>query len=212
MLVPSSSLRTFLEQASINYNAAMPGSAAEEYLVAERGISPESIERFHLGFVAVPEQGHERYKGYLAIPYLTPDGSVTSIRFRRLGDDGPKYLTAPGDIPRLYNAIALTRPWSKICITEGELDAITAEQCGIPAIGVPGAYNWHRTWKLLLRQYDVVYVLCDDDKAGEEFGQTVSKDLDNARVVTMTGGDVNAFVLANGCVAFKRKVSARVES
>ncbi|MET8382539.1 toprim domain-containing protein [Streptosporangium canum] len=209
-LVPSDSLRSFLEQASTRYQESLKGSPAETYLVEKRGLDNEVIERFSLGYVDVPLPGHEKYQGYLAIPYLTPDGSLTSIRFRRLGGDGPKYLTVSGDMPRLYNAPALVQPYTGVCITEGEIDAITAEQCGLPAVGVPGATSWQSIWYLLFKQYDVVFVLTDDDKAGAEFGQAVSRGLETARVIPMTGGDVNSFVREHGADALRRKLNARV--
>ena len=102
----------------------------------------ESDARFRLGYVADPLRGHDAYKGMLAIPYLRWSQefgwSVVSIRFRRLDDQKPKYLTVAGDRPRLYNTTALLKQSPRIAITEGEIDAITAEACGIPTVGVPG--------------------------------------------------------------------------
>lgn len=198
-----------MEEASIRYNASIKASPAEKYLTEERGLTDATIERHHLGYVEDPFPGHEMYHGCLAIPYLTPDGSVTSIRFRRLDGEGSKYLTVAGDMTRLYNTAALTLPYSKVCVTEGEIDAMTAQQCGLPAVGVPGANSWQPVWHLLFKQYDTVFVLIDDDKAGHEFGQAVARSLDTARIVPMTGGDVNSFVLEHGPQALKGKINGR---
>ncbi|MFC9974322.1 toprim domain-containing protein [Spirillospora sp. NPDC127200] len=202
--MPSSSTRTFLENASQRYNEEITAEGVE-YLTG-RGIEPETIETFRLGVVADPLPGHEPYRGFLAIPYLTPSGSVTSIRFRRLSGDGPKYLTVAGDIPRIYNTAALERGTRGICICEGELDAIIAEQCGLPAVGIPGAAAWQKVWVRLFEPYDQVMTLSDDDEAGRAFVTKLAKALGNVRDVPMAGGDVTTFFLTHGGDALRRKV------
>ncbi|MEU7863439.1 toprim domain-containing protein [Nonomuraea sp. NPDC049141] len=196
-----------MEQTSKRYAKSLKGSPAHRYLVEERGLTDETIERFSLGYVDDPLPGHETYRGCISIPYLTPDASVVSVRFRRLDNDGPKYLTTPGDMPRLYNTSALVIPFAKICVTEGEIDAATAEQDGLPAVGVPGANSWQKVWNLLFRQYDVVYVLVDDDKAGAEFGATIARGLETARIITMDGGDVNSYRREHGSGSIKEKIN-----
>jgi DNA primase len=134
---------------------------------------------------------------------------VTSLRFRRLDDRGPKYMTVAGDIPRIYNTAALERGTRAICVTEGEMDCIIAEEVGLPTVGVPGANAWNPIWARLLAIYDAVYVLADDDDAGGEFAYTLGKALDNVRHVPMNDGDVNSFFLERGAEALRRKVGVR---
>lgn len=208
MLVPSDAQRRFLEKASKEYHeqlAQVP--AAVTYLMDERGLTEEVIERFRLGVVADPLPGHEQYRGKLVIPYLTNYG-IAAIRFRRLGDsDGTKYLSMAGDPPRIYNPAALGRGTVGICVAEGELDCITAEMCGLPCIGLPGANSWIPIWARLLAQYDQVMLLCDDDEAGRGLADKLSKDLPhNLRPVTMDEGDVNSFFLQHGREALRKKV------
>lgn len=209
MIVPSDTLRQFLERASKSYHQQLSPSVVEYLTGPERGLTEEAIERFQLGVVVDPEPGHEQYRGCLTIPYLTPSGSVTSIRFRRMGDAGPKYMTVAGDIPRLYNTAALERGTRAICVAEGELDCIVAEMAGLPTVGVPGANSWNPIWARLLAMYDAVYVLSDDDDAGKEFVFTLAKTLDNVRNVPMTGGDVTSFFIENGTEELRRKVGVR---
>jgi DNA primase len=197
-----------LGRASTKYVENLKGSEAETYLQEERGLADETIRKFKLGYVGDdPLPGHEKYTRCISIPYLAPDGSVVSIRYRRLDGEGPKYLTMPGDISRLYNTSALTKPYSKICITEGEIDAQTTEQDGLPAVGIPGANTWLPVWTLLFRQYDSVFVLADDDKAGREFGATVQRGLETAHIITMTGGDVNSFRREHGPGSIKERIN-----
>jgi DNA primase len=204
MIVPSHSLRRYLEKASLAYHKQIDKAAAE-YL-KDRGIDRDAAERFRLGLVVDPEPGHEQYKGCLAIPYLTPSGSVTSIRFRTLPPAEKKYLTVAGDETRLYNTEALERGTRSICLTEGEIDCVIAEISGLPTVGLPGATQWKKIFVRLLAHYEAVYILSDDDKAGQNFAELVGKDLSNARNVPMTGGDVNSFYLEHGAEALRRKV------
>nr|WP_081344323.1 toprim domain-containing protein [Mycobacteroides chelonae] len=185
--------------ASIRYFQSYPGSPGAGYM-ASRGLDePE----FKLGYVANPLAGHEMYRGTLAIPYVrwSPEfgWSVVSIRFRRLDNEKPKYMTVSGDRPRLYNTRALLKPVKSVCITEGEIDAITAESCGLPTVGVPGATSWKKHFREPFLGYREVFILADGDDAGMTFAETVANDLPNAKVIPMPrGSDVNDLVLREG--------------
>lgn len=192
----SESQRAYLWEAAQKYRLALPGSQAEEYL-ASRGIPIEPV--FGLGYVAESVPGHELYKGCLAIPYMRwsqwRGWSVATIRFRRLDGGKPKYMTLPGDQPRLYNTWALTKDTPDIAITEGEIDAITAELAGVRTVGVPGASIWKPYFRELFQGYRTVHILADGDDAGMQFAHTVASSLPNARIIPMPDGeDVNSVV------------------
>lgn len=208
MIVPSDSTREFLEQASKRYAQALPKSPAAVEYMASRGLS-EMVQRFRLGVVSDPLPGHEQYLGMLAIPYLTPSMSVTTIRYRNLTTVGPKYLSPTGDIPRIYNTEALERATGAIVITEGELDAISAEVAGFPAVGLPGAQSWRPAWRRLFEQYDIVMILQDDDDAGKEFAFKIQSELENARTIVMRRGDVNDFLVKNGPAELRKLVTGK---
>lgn len=196
----SESQRKYLWEATSRYRASLPGSVGEEYL-ASRGIPANTP--FGLGFVAEPLSGHELYRGCLAIPYMRwsqwRGWSVASIRFRRLDNSTPKYLTVPGDKPRLYNTHALTGYSKDMAITEGELDAVTAVLAGVPTVGVPGSQMWKPYFRELFMGYRNVNILADGDEAGIEFARQVAKTLPNARIIPMPDGqDVNSLVISQG--------------
>lgn len=204
--VPSNSLRTFLEAACRRYQSNLTDDVIE-YLTVERGLTPDSIKRFQLGYVGDPLPGHEYLRGRLAIPYLTPDGSVSTIRFRSLdGSSTKKYLSMPNDPPRIFNTAALERASSGIVICEGEIDAITAEQCGFPTIGIPGANVWVNAWNRLLWQYSVIYVLHDDDVPGKAMADLIGTQLSSVRAIPMIGGDVNSVVNEKGAECFRAMI------
>lgn len=206
MIQLSDSQRAFLREATDRYHKALPGSPGEDYL-ASRGLTLNRVENFLLGYVADPLPGHEMFKGFLAIPYVrwSQDQvwSIVSIRFRCIADHDHrghgKYMTTPGDRPRLYNTLALLKDSPRIAITEGEIDAITAQASGIPAVGVPGAQAWQEYFKEPFLGYKQVFVLADGDEAGMSFANTVASSMSNARVIPSPEGmDVNSFVLERG--------------
>lgn len=159
--------------------------------------------------------GHDMYRGMLAIPYIRratdSQWSVVSIRFRCIQDHEHhghgKYNTTPGDKPRMYNTVALTQEDDRIAITEGELDAITATACGIPAVGLPGASVWQDYFRDPFLGYETVSILADGDDPGMRFAQNIAKQLPNAIIVPMPAGqDVNSIFLNEGKKALLERV------
>lgn len=206
MQKPSESQKAFLQEATSQYYASLPGSPAAAYLQT-RGLTEQNIKNFRLGYVHNPLAGHENYRGFLAIPYIrqTPDNqwSVISIRFRCIQDHEHtghgKYMTVAGESPHLFNTRALLKPAASVAITEGELDAITAQACGQPTVGVPGAQAWQPHFRELFLGYRDVYLLADGDDAGRQFAHTIAGELPNAKVIPMPPGeDVNSLVVTQG--------------
>lgn len=201
MLVPSSSQKQFLEQASTAYAESLKGAQSAVDYLKSRSFSGVSAQSFRLGFVEEPLTGHESYRGRLCIPYLTR-GGVVSLRFRRIGDgEGPKYLGLPGDTLRVFNPDALHKPGPDIAICEGELDTITAVQAGLSAVGIPGVQALKPYTPRMFKGYDRVFILADNDDKGQgsEFANDLAGLIENARVVLMPDGhDVNSFVTESG--------------
>lgn len=209
----SESQRDFLKQAVTEFAGQLPGSPAEEHL-RERDLLADDLAdataKFRFGYVGDPLPGFERYQGMLAIPYLRRHPrhgwGCVSIRFRRVGDDGPKYMTMPGDRPRLYNTQALNQPTQTVGITEGEFDAVVGTVCGLPTVGVPGAQAWRSHWAELFRGYHTVYVFTDGDEPGAQFGDTVAGHLPNSKIIPCPpGGDLNSLLIDGGIEAVRER-------
>lgn len=211
----SKSQKAYLKEATVRYHESLPGSLADEHL-AERGLRGATVagevDKFRLGFVADPLPGHEMYRGMLSIPYLrrAHDGewSVVSLRFRCLLDHDHhghgKYNTEAGDTPRLFNTLALITSDDTIAITEGEIDAITAQVCGIPAVGVPGVQSWKPHFLDPFLGYERVYILSDGDDPGRQFARAVAQQLPNAKIIPSPEGmDVNKIIVTHGPSAIK---------
>ena len=154
-----------------------------------------------------PSTGHEAYINRLSIPYITRSG-VVDIRFRSMDASEPKYMGLSGATTHLYNVAAFFKATSYICISEGEIDAITLNfACGIPAVGVPGVNNWKKHYTRLFADFDKVFLFADGDSAGNEFGRSLAREMNNLVIVNMPEGeDVNSMYRTNGVEYFKDKI------
>lgn len=220
----SAARKKSLWRAASLYRESLPGSPAEE-LLGERDLLAGG-EPYGLGFVRDPLPGHEPYVGRLAIPYLrwapVTGWSCVGLRFRcaRHGcrcADHAKYLSEPNAVVTPYNTRALVDDHDVVAVTEGELDAISAELCGIPAVGFPGVESWTKTFGPLFAGYSVVPILADNDRPqfrkdcprcrtecrghnpGMEFAKTVAKDVPEARILPWeVGEDTNSTMVRFG--------------
>lgn len=211
--------RQLLQEATSAYHANLSGSPAEGHL-ADRGLLTKFVkdktDRFRLGYVDDPLPGHDMYKGMLAIPYIRRDDegewSVVSMRFRCLEDHEHqghgKYNTVSGDRPRLFNTTALLRPGPRMLVTEGEIDALTAQVYGFDAVAVPGASSWQTHFREPLLGYETVFILADGDKPGMDFARKVANALPNGRIIPCPPGeDVNSWITTSeGFNQFKERI------
>ena len=196
----STQRRALLAQAADKYSEALEGSVAAEYL-AGRGIPLEVAQGFQLGYVDEPMEGHDWFKGRLAIPYLTPSG-VSLIRFRSLEPDPKrKYDQEKGMRTPLFNVRDLHKsdPWVVVC--EGELDTVVMSGIvGVPAVGIPGVDHWNTNklvWARLLQDYSAVYICLDPDDAGQKIVGDIQRLVENPVIINLPA-DVNDTVLTEG--------------
>lgn len=128
----------------------------------------------------------------LAIPYLGIDGHPVALRFRCIEDHDckelghGKYQSITGASARLFNVRSAHEADDHIAITEGEIDAMSLVQAGIPAVSVGGASGWKRHYPRVLAGIPDVMVFADNDDAGKRFASEVSMSLENgARIVAL---------------------------
>lgn len=190
------------------------GASLYAYLTEERKLLPEMLKRFGLGAVVSPEESDESYVGRVAIPYLTPSGPV-SLRFRAgPGSDHPaKYLQPKGTTLGLFHTWQVTQPEPWIAITEGEIDCITAVQCGIPTVGLPGVSSWKPHYRTIFAGYERVLILADADKAGDGFAEKLEEMLPDPKVHRLPDGeDVNSFYCKHGSAGLRDYLGLRKEN
>ena len=214
-LVPASSQKRLLDSTTRAYESALRSPSGEQayaYLREDRALSEETLARYRVGFVDQPADGHSAAAGFISIPYVTPTG-VVDIRFRRPpGSDKPyKYYTLPGRPTRIFGTGVLAAPGRVVAITEGEIDAMSSTQAGLPAVGIPGVKAWKEYYARIFAGFERVLIFTDNDdrKDGEEegvgqkFANVVAKDLAEVGVSADTilmpeGHDVNSFLKENG--------------
>ena len=177
-------------------------SAGAQAYLTEHGIGEYAVARkYRLGYVAEPLQGDKSFAGRLAIPYLSKSGPV-SIKFRRLGDSGAKFLYHTGQKHRLYNSAAYYDADTTIGICEGEIDAIVAtERLGVPTMGIPGAGAWQEKadiWSPVFKDFRRVWIFADGDEPGTNLANDIASSLGwRARIVQCAAGeDVGSMVAA----------------
>lgn len=160
-VVPSTAMRGILETAVQQYEQQLPGSPGESALLT-RGLSLETIRAFLLGFVRDPLMGHDDYKNYLAIPYLTRAGPV-GMRFKRIATHGPKVLAILGSQVLPYNVASLVNSRVPLFLCEGEPDTWAATEAGMNALGIPGVSSYDPLWRRLLRHHPDIRILQQGD-------------------------------------------------
>lgn len=213
----SSERRRFLEKATLRYGEHV--EEAEEYLRG-RGLPLQVARSNALGVVRDPLPGHEDLEGRLVIPYLTRKGPV-NMSFRCMEDHDckmvarhSKYRFMRGMRTNLYGVMAMEEADEWIAVTEGEIDAITLNMIGIPAVGIPGAEKWEACWGAVFEDFSRVYVYLDGDvtkviekpngdkveiNASRHMWETVSRELDNAIKVQLPDKfDVNRVYTEQG--------------
>jgi len=209
--VLSPAVRKSLTQRVLKYHEQLTeysdGSPLLDYVTQERQLTRETVARFLLGAVVSPETSDEPARGMLAIPYLTPSGPV-ALRFRRPPnkDTGPKYWQPEGTDLTIFNVQALFAGEHVIVITEGEIDCMTVAQCGIPAVGIPGASAWKDYYQPLFEGYDRVIICADNDDtgAGGKFAAKVARQVPGPEVVLMPEGhDVNSLFCEVGTAGLR---------
>ena len=204
-------LKSSLE-AAIQYNKDLSEEGIK--FLADRGISKEVADQYLLGTIITPVAGHENYKGWLSIPYLTVMGHCVGFKFRRLDEGKPKYGAPLGQKGHLYNVSDIILSSEYIAVCEGELDTIIASAIlGMPAVGVPGVQAWKAHFNRMFTGYGRVYVIGDNDlkddgtNPGAEFSRMVAQEIGNATIVSLPAGmDLNDLYLAKGIEETKRTI------
>lgn len=172
----------------------------------DRGISEDIARQYHLGTVKDPSAGHECFRNWLSIPYITVLGYCVGFKFRRLSNDKPKYGSPLGQKNHLYNVSDIILPSEYIAVCEGELDTIVCSAIlGLPAVGVPGVAAWKEHFNRMLQGYGKIFVIGDNDiredgtNPGAEFSRRVAQEVINATIVSLPAGmDLNELYLNQG--------------
>lgn len=202
-----------LEEAVTTYESALTADEAR-WLLA-RGLDEAEVTTARVGVVTDPLPGHERFRGMLAIPYLTVDCAPLTIRFRCIAEHNHrdfkhgKYMSLADDPPRMYNVGAVHRADDELHIAEGEFDGLILQKCGLHAVAIPGAQNWMPHHRRMVAGFSKVWIWGDPDEAGSDFVNKIRKGVRSAVGVRLnrTDGDVTDIYKAGGRSAVLAKIA-----
>lgn len=155
-----------------------------QYLKRERGLTPETIGKYRLGWAGrdltsrmlqqytvtdlrhaglMSDENRPLFWDRLIIPYFQRDHVVT-VRAKQLGGNT---LQAKDTNVYLFGSDNL-RGHTEVFVCEGELDAMLLDQKGFAACGIPGATIFQDHWTTWFDAARRVFVCLDADDAGRK--------------------------------------------
>mgnify|MGYP003632567765 CR=1 FL=1 len=179
---------------------AAPSGEILLYLSEDRGLTYETIDAFKIG---ATDRG-------IIFPFLK-DGELVMAKYREL--DGKPIPTASGCKPILFGWQTIPDDAREVVICEGEIDAMSMFQAGLPALSVPfgagsgGKHNWIEHEYADLDRFETIYICMDADGPGEAAAADLVERLGRHRckIVDLPENDVNDCLLSGvdilNCVA-----------
>lgn len=171
-------------------------SPVARYLIEERKLTPETLAAFK-----VSDSRNE-----IVFPYYR-DHELINIKYLSLErPNGKKKIRAEANCePCLFGWQAIPSSAREITLCEGEIDAMTLHQYGIPALSVPfgggkGAkQQWVESEYDHLSVFDQIYLCFDNDSEGQAAVEELVERLGRHRclVVQLPHKDVNACLQAS---------------
>ena len=187
--MPEREKKTFKRPAKPQCQAAKAGAAQ---WLQSRGLTAETIAAFR---IAEQTRGD---KTYAVFPYLR-DGELVNVKYRNIAEK--KDMRQEGGAePCLFGWHLIDPKARTVAITEGEIDAMTLHQCGVPALSVnagAGNHQWmENDWERLDR-FSEILIFFDSDEAGKAGAQEVVRrlGLERCKLVELPAKDANDFLL-----------------
>lgn len=179
-----------------------PQSEVSAYLHS-RKLTDKSITAYKVGEVAA--KGKE-LGPWIVFPYLR-DGELVFTKFLHLErENGKKKVRAEADCePVLFGMQTVPEKSRFLAITEGEIDAMSLHEYGIPAVSVPfggGTGEKHRwidccfEW---LERFSEIFLCMDNDPEGQAAAKDIAHrlGLHRCKVVTLPRKDANECLTAD---------------
>ena len=171
--MPEREQKAFKRPAKPQCQAAKAG--ALDWLKS-RGLTDKTISDFKIA------EKLQDGKTYAVFPYLR-EGIYINGKYRNVNEKRDMHQKG-GAEPCLFGWHLIYPKCRAIAITEGEIDAMSLHQCGIPALSVNAGANNHQwienDWARLER-FSEILVFFDSDEQGNKGAQEVIKRLGNER-------------------------------
>lgn len=187
--MPEREQKAFKRPAKPQCQAAKAG--ALEWLKS-RGLTDKTIADFKIA-----EQATEG-KTYCVFPYLR-DGVLINYKMRNIAEKRDM-RQAGGAEPCLFGWHLIDPKTRVIAITEGEIDAMSLHQCGIPALSVnagAGNHQWIESDWDRLERFSEILVFFDNDEAGNKGASEIIARLgtDRCKRVRLPTKDANEWLM-----------------
>lgn len=179
------------------------GEAHVEYLKT-RGISEETVKAFKVAECVVWDHDNKREVKGMAFPFLRGDEClfIKSIGIER--NNGKKIIGASKDCePCLFGWQTFPKEIRACIICEGEIDAMSFYEYGIPALSVPfgGGTGAKQQWIDCeyhnMDRFDEVIICMDSDEAGQKAANEIATRLgiERCRIAELPYKDANECLL-----------------
>lgn len=168
-----------------------PKSKVREWLLS-RGLTDQTLADFKIG-----EQLRDG-KAYAVFPFFR-DGELVNVKYRN-PDDKRDMRQEAGAEPCLFGWHLIDPKVRTVAITEGEIDAMTLHQLGIPAVSInqgAGNHQWiEADWERLER-FSEILICFDDDEAGKKGAAEVIQRLgvERCKLVRLGAKDANQWLM-----------------
>ncbi len=161
-----------------------------------RGIEDETVTVFKIA-----EQVRDG-KTYAVFPYLR-DGELVNVKYRNV-EEKRDMRQEGGAEPCLFGWHLIDPKCRSVAITEGEIDAMTLHQSGVPALSVnagAGNHQWIESDWQRLERFSEIFVCFDDDEAGKKGAAEVIRRLgiDRCKLVKFGAKDANEWLMQGAC-------------
>lgn len=149
-----------------------------------RGLAPDTIAAFKIG------EHSQGGKTYAVFPFLR-EGELINAKTRNVAEKSDMRQEA-GAEPCLFGWHLIEPKARTVAITEGEIDAMTLHQVGIPALSVnqgAGNHQWIETDWERLERFSEILICFDTDEAGQKGAKEVANRLgiERCKLVTFEG-------------------------
>lgn len=145
----------------------------------DRGLTPEIIEKFNLGY--------DSQRKNVIIPV------TASSYIERATDPNAKNRYYKHGQQGLYNIKALDQSFKPVFIVEGEIDCLSFLSCGAEALGLGSTANKRKLIDLITervsdknRTLPAIFLALDNDKAGEETETELESELREIQLANQT--------------------------
>lgn len=176
-----------------------------------RGISQETAKAYRVG-----EDG----KGNLIFPFYDETMRHVFTKYRPARDvkPGERKSWRDKDTKPILYGMQLCDPAYPLCIFEGEIDAMSGYEAGLPnCVSVPSGaqdFTWIDTCWAFLERFKSVYLFGDNDEPGQQMQQTVIDKLVGWNLFTVIHEckDANELLVKKGAVSLLTAYAAAKEA